>query len=296
LFFSYNHAVNKTALIAILTDFGAVDPFSGIMKGVISTIAPQATILEISNQIPPGDIKRAAINLWQSRPYFPPGTIFLAVVDPGVGTSRKAILMQSGGHTYVGPDNGLFTFVMEEDARVWNISNPAYTLAEPGSTFHGRDIFAPAAAHAALDVPGPEFGPPVSEPVRISLPQLELQGPGELSGEILYADRFGNLLTSLGRFERAAEGWLVLNPWLPPLQDVAARLRFRPEELTLEIEDDHRLHWVNTFAEISPGDCAFLVGSSGLIEIASNRQSAAEKLNLASADRVILRTKGEPHG
>ena len=288
--------MNKTALIAILTDFGAVDPFSGIMKGVISTIAPQATILEISNQIPPGDIKRAAINLWQSRPYFPPGTIFLAVVDPGVGTSRKAILMQSGGHTYVGPDNGLFTFVMEEDARVWNISNPAYTLAEPGSTFHGRDIFAPAAAHAALDVPGPEFGPPVSEPVRISLPQLELQGPGELSGEILYADRFGNLLTSLGRFERAAEGWLVLNPWLPPLQDVAARLRFRPEELTLEIEEDRRLGWVNTFSDIAPGDCAFLVGSSGLVEIVSNRQSAAEILILASGDQVVLRTKGEPCG
>lgn len=282
-------------MIAILTDFGTLDPFSGIMKGVISKIAPQVTIVDLCNEIPPGDIKRAAINLWQSVPYFPPQTVFLAVVDPGVGTLRKSILLKSGNHTFVGPDNGLFTFVIEEDARAWEIGNPAYTLAAPSSTFHGRDIFAPAAAHAALHVPGPEFGPPVPEPVRLDLPRLELDSPGELRGEILYADRFGNLLTSLGQFERAGDGWLVLRPWLSSFPDDAGR-RFRPKELILEIEGGRRLGWINTFSEIPPGDCAFLVGSSGLVEIVSNRQSAAEQLNLASGNHVVLRTIGEPHG
>ncbi len=296
LFFSYNLTVNHPPLIAILTDFGTVDPFTGIMKGVIARITPVAKVVDLTNNIPPGDVKRAAVNLWQSCPYFPLGTIFLCVVDPGVGTSRRAILMDSGGYIFIGPDNGIFTFVMAEDARIWELSNPDYALPVSSSTFHGRDIFAPAAAHVARGVSGSEFGPAIHEPVSLPLPRLEAPEPDILIGEILYADRFGNLLTGLGRFERDNDDLLVLDSWLSHLTKKILTARFRIDELIITLEDGSILTWVNAYAEIPPDECAFLLGSSGLIEIVSNRESAEQILDISSGDTVTLKRRGEPHG
>lgn len=266
------------------------------MKGVIAKIAPAIPVSDLTQNIPPGDVKRAAINLWQSSAYFPRGTVFLCVVDPGVGTSRRGILVQSAGHTFVGPDNGLFTFVLHEDSQAWELSNPEYALSKIGSTFHGRDVFAPAAAHAAMGIRGAQFGPGVAKPVSLPLPVLEQEEFGTLRGEVLYADRFGNLLTSLGRFERSAEDGLSFEPWIPVRGKVNLDEKLVPEDAYIELEDGSRLSWVETFAEISSGDCAFLIGSSGLIEIVSNRQSAKDLLNLEAGASVTLRLKGEPHG
>jgi S-adenosylmethionine hydrolase len=296
LFFSYNQNMEKPSLITILTDFGNKDPFTGIMKGVIADIAPDANILDLTNEIPPGDILRGAIALWQAAGYFPKGTVFLCVVDPGVGTSRGAIILESGDYTFVGPDNGLFTFVMGKNRRIWELSNPDYWLPGPGSTFHGRDIFAPGAAYAALGVPGREFGAPVFDPVLIAPPRLERQVSGALAGEVMLADRFGNLLTSLGQFQKSTDGSFILKSWLPERVDPINEARFTMEDSVLELPDGTILKWSDTFARVPPGSCAFLVGSSELIEIVSNQQSAGEILELKRGDPIALRPQGELHG
>jgi len=270
--------------IVILTDFGLADPFVGIMKGVIAQIAPQTPLIDLTHEIPPGDIRRAAVTLWQSVDYFPASSIFLVVVDPGVGTSRRAVILDNRRQTFIAPDNGVLAFVRGENFRACEISNPRLALPHPGTTFHGRDLFAPAAAHASLGVPHPEFGEALTTLEVLPLPQLTSPAPGRLCGQTLHADRFGNLLTSLGKFSRSAEE-IRFTPWIGQ----AAPFALRPEAAQLALADGRTLAWTDTFAEISPGKCAVILGSSGLLEIAANRQSAANLLNLRADEPVTLR-------
>ncbi len=269
-------------LIAILTDFGTRDPFSGILKGVLATLAPGIPLVDLSHEIPSGDIRRAAVHLWQAAPYFPPETVFLAVVDPGVGTPRRAMVlrMETGPafvpQTFVGPDNGLFTFLMQANFHAWAITNPEYMLPSPSKTFHGRDIFAPAAAYLAKGVSPANFGPALCDPVKLDLPKLESNSSNNIRGEILFADKYGNLLTSLGCFERFGSGEIQFAPWLPGLSGGT----FSADNFKVELPDGSGLSLVNTFDDILPGQCAALIGSSGLLEIASNQASAAALLKL----------------
>lgn len=277
-------------LIAILTDFGLQDPYAGILKGVIAKLAPCVPLVDLTHEIPPGDVRRAAIHLWQSAPYFPPGTIFLAVVDPGVGTSRRPMVLQVEQKPslitqwFVGPDNGLFTFMLHGTFQAWTITNPDTMLPGLSKTFHGRDIFAPAAAHLANGVPGPNFGPSLSNPVKLATPRLEQSRPEELSGEILFADKYGNLLTSLGRFERLEEGKVRFEPWLPGLDGADMQAK----SVQVKLPDGSPLPLVSTFGDIIPGRCAALIGSSGLLEIASNQTSAANLLKLPRGEIIHL--------
>lgn len=274
-------------LIALLTDFGHEDPFVGIMKGVISNLSPQSRIIDITHSIPQGDIQRAAIGLWMASSYFPIGTVFLCVVDPGVGTDRKAIIIKDEKYTYIGPDNGIFSFVIDGKYAAWELSNPGLQLTQPGSTFHGRDIFAPAAAHASNGFPGAEFGPSIHDVVRLRNPNLQI-GSGRIYGEIIYRDQYGNLLTSLGRFKKSGGKKYTLDPWLDSSSDLSGKLIIPQDQATLELPNGRILSWVKTFAEISTGECGFLVGSTGLIEIAAFNRSAQELTKLSLGDPVIL--------
>lgn len=277
--------MNNSPLIALLTDYGISDPFAGIVKGVLSQLAPGVPIVDLTHEIPPGDVRRGAITLWQARPYFQPGTIFLAVVDPGVGTSRRGIIIQEGDHTFVGPDNGLFTFLLAEKFQAWELRNPKFTLPTPGITFHGRDLFAPAAAHVALGVPGSAFGPPIDAPIHLPYPQLSSPAPGVLRGEILHTDRFGNLLTSLGQFRRLADAnTLLFDPWIPGV----SRDYLDQQRVRLHLPNGTVLDWANTFAEVPVQSCAAIVGSSGLIEIVANRQRVVEILDLKCGELVTI--------
>lgn len=276
-------AMASSAPLVVLTDFGTADPYVGILKGVIARIAPRTPTIDLTHEIPPGDIPRGAFVLWQARPSFPAGTVFLAVVDPGVGTARRPILVQAGGHTFVGPDNGLFTFVCPPGSPAWALENPAYQLAGASRTFHGRDIFAPGAAHAARGVAGNEFGPALPEIQRLPLPRLEAASPSILHGETLHADRFGNIFTSLGQFT-IEPGALRLYPWVGTLREMV----LHPERVHLHLPGGPALPLVVTFAEIPEGACAALVGSTGLLEIAANRASAAEILGLPPGAPVSL--------
>jgi hypothetical protein len=273
--------------IVLLTDFGQEDPFVGIMKGVTAKIAPKGRVIDLTHSIPPGDVKRAAITIWQSSTYFPDDSIFLSVVDPGVGTSRRGIVVVNDTHKYVGPDNGLFSFILNESSEIWELKDPEYQLAYPGTTFHGRDIFAPAAAYLVNGVQGSQFGPPVSDVRRLSDPVL-LYEKSWIQGEVLFADHFGNLLTSLGRLSRLTESLFRFDPWLRSDSEIDQGIEVAIDRATVQLLNGRKLPWVNTFAEIPSGTCAALIGSSGLMEIAANRNSAAEILGLSEGELLTL--------
>jgi S-adenosylmethionine hydrolase len=185
-------------LITLTTDFGHQDPFVGIMKGVIFGINPNARIVDLSHGIPPQDIRAGALALCHSAPFFPLGTIHVAVVDPGVGSERKPILIESEGSYFVGPDNGILSLAVEGKRVNWivELSEETYHLKPKSATFHGRDIFAPVAAHLSLGIPASEFGEPAKDYVRLRLPEI-VRTAGGIQGEIIYSDSFGNLVTNI---------------------------------------------------------------------------------------------------
>lgn len=276
-------------LIAVLTDFGLEDHYVGVLKGVINKIAPALQIIDVNHLIPPGDVQRAAITLWQSKPYFPPGTIFLCVVDPGVGSERSAVIVISGENTYIGPDNGIFSFVLEPGYQVYELTNPDYILPDPSNTFHGRDIFAPAAAHSARGVPPSRFGPETQEIILLQDPLLEYYPPDTIRGQILHADRFGNLLTSLGCIHSIDGDRIIFDPWIPLGSSHILEFEINPWKLMVELPDGSQLSVVNNFSQVPHGLCRAVVGSNRLLEIVANQESASNILSLKGGEIVQLK-------
>lgn len=278
------------SLIAILTDFGTQDTYVGVMKGVIASIAPQAQVIDLTHEITPGDIRQAAFKLWQAVPFFPDGTIFEVVVDPGVGTRRRPVAVAWSSRIFVLPDNGLMTYLLTcaPASKAVELVSPTFRLNPVSSTFHGRDVFAPAAAYLASGVPMDDLGPPAGELIRFPLPHLSLKKGPRLEGEILHADRFGNLITSLGRLERQVDS-LAFVPWLP----VVDQSSIPSENLRLHLEDGTRLSLNNTFGDVPRGTALAYIGSEGLVEVAVNQGSAYETLGLKPGSHVELACEGE---
>ncbi|MFQ5542437.1 MAG: S-adenosyl-l-methionine hydroxide adenosyltransferase family protein [Candidatus Binatia bacterium] len=188
----------KTGLITLTTDFGFRDPFVGTMKGVILGINPNARIVDLTHGIPAQDLSAAALALGASAPFFPEGTIHLSVVDPDVGSERRPLAIESAGHFFVGPDNGIFTLALKgkEIGQVVELSNDNYHMKPTSKTFHGRDIFAPVAAHLSLGTSPQELGNPVKDFKRLHWPEVIIDGT-TIQGEIVYIDGFGNLITNI---------------------------------------------------------------------------------------------------
>ncbi len=270
------------ALITLTTDFGLRDGYGGVMKGVIAGIAPQATVIDLTHEITPQDVRSAAYLLWATLPYFPPETVHLAVVDPGVGTARRALAAWTPWGYLVGPDNGLFSYVWAAapPELVVELTNPAYRLPALSVTFHGRDLFAPAAAHLACGVPLTAFGPPVSDPVRWPLPRLEWV-PGALRGEVLYVDRFGNGVTSIGQLRWENEGLRLVSAFGqgPALEVQTARAMVQAA--------GRRWPLRRTYGEVAAGEPLALIGSAGLLELAVAQGSAAA-LGVTVGAEVVL--------
>lgn len=189
----------RAAIITLTTDFGP-GPWVGLMKGVILGICPTARLVDLDHSIAPQDVRAGALALEQAQGVFPANTVHLAVVDPGVGTDRRALALAAAGMLWVGPDNGLFTAVLAADpqARAYHITDHSLFRQPLSATFQGRDLFAPVAAHLACGRDIASLGPVISDPVRLDWPQPREQG-GALKGQVLAADRFGNLMTNLGR-------------------------------------------------------------------------------------------------
>lgn len=185
-------------IITLITDFGDKSGYVGVMKGVILSTNPDCRIVDITHQISPQDREEAAFVLKSAYPFFPPGTIHLVVVDPGVGSKRKPILIESGTHWFIGPDNGVlsFAFLMEGCKRVLEITNTRYFLPRVSSTFHGRDIFAPVAAHLSLGVPAHDLGEELQHCVLLEALEPEIR-TGVIKGRVVYTDHFGNVISNI---------------------------------------------------------------------------------------------------
>jgi S-adenosylmethionine hydrolase len=246
-------------IIALLTDFGAIDHYVGAMKGVMLGICREATLVDISHEMPAHDVLSAALELAVTYQFFPPGTVFLVVVDPGVGSDRRAIAAEAGDYRFVAPDNGVLTMVLDEIAphRVVELTERKYARATVSRTFEGRDRFAPAAAWLASGVELSALGKPAGSVLRLEIAK-PIVTPDEIAGEVVRLDRFGNLITNIDRktFQGfgAAEGTVVLIAGHP-----VAKV-------------------VSTYADVAPGELCALFGSSEHLEVAARGTSAAVRL------------------
>ncbi len=256
--------------ITLTTDFGLSDPYVGIMKGVILSINPQARVIDISHLIKAGSVLQAAGILQESYTFFPKGSIHVAVVDPGVGTERRLILLETEEYFFVGPDNGIFWPIIaaHPDIEVIHLTKGQYFLPNITHTFHGRDIFAPVAAHLSLGVSPRKMGHPISDPVPLKIPRPQQTGE-VLSGQIIRVDHFGNLITN------------ILQKDLDQFSG-AARPVIKVGDLVIEGVS-------KTYADASAGEILAMIGSSDLLEIAVNLGRACDRLDLNSED--IMGTK-----
>jgi S-adenosylmethionine hydrolase len=259
-------------VVSLTTDFGIADPFVAIMKAVIVGIQPEARIVDITHDVPPHDVLDAAFRLRCAFAFFPHGSVHVVVVDPGVGSRRRPLLMITENHRFVAPDNGVLSLVgdVEEVRTVYHMTAGHYFRPEVSATFHGRDVFAPAAAWLTRGVDPENLGEPVEDWKRLSIPPARITGEGTLQGVVLAVDRFGNVSTCIPRslLEQfaASAGALVLE---------AAGARVGRQ--------------VEAYHEIARGETAFLVNSAGLVEIAANQRSAARDLGLKRGDKVEIK-------
>jgi hypothetical protein len=262
------------SIITLTTDFGLADGYAGTMKGVILGIAPTATIVDISHDISPQDVREAAYTLYTAYPYFPQGTIHVVVVDPGVGSERRAIALRTPRATFVAPDNGVLSYVVAREMveEIVDLTNPRYHLSPASCTFHGRDIFAPAAAHLARGIPLAELGEPLAEIVAFPLPRPQVRPDGTIVGQVIHVDRFGNLITSITS------------------RDLADHLLLR--ESTIQIKGQSIRGIANSYAEGTPGKLLALIGSSAHLEIAVPGGSASQALEAKVGDEALLKVKG----
>ncbi|MBV8821129.1 MAG: SAM-dependent chlorinase/fluorinase [Acidobacteriaceae bacterium] len=255
-------------LITLTTDFGSVDHFTGTMKGVIYNIAPRVRIVDISHEIQPFEVTDAAFVIAQAYSYFPKKTIHVVVIDPGVGSARRPLLAEMAGQHFIAPDNGVLSMICaREKAKVRHITAERYFLSPLSRTFHGRDIFAPVAAHLAAGVKPAQFGKQVDDYLRLNLVKASRTGKRNWTGVVLKVDHFGNLITNLRIDEFQA-------------------VRTRPFELNIGLEKLTRL--ALTFSEGNPGELFVIVGSSGYLEVAANQDSAARRLRCGAGSPVEL--------
>jgi S-adenosylmethionine hydrolase len=258
-----------------MTDFGEDDFFVASLKGVIAKINPSARIIDITHRLPSFSIKAGSFILFSSYKYFPARTIFLAVIDPGVGSSRKILLAETDNYFFIAPDNGVLSLVLEEAGikQLREITNQNYFLPELSRTFEARDKMAPVAAWLSRGLSCEEFGPKETSYKKLAAEKPQLKGD-EIIGDILYVDKFGNLITNI------PAGMLEL-----------LKKKSGKKELSLSVKDKKITSLEQSYSSVKKGELLFLVGSAGLIEIAANESSAARKLRIKNGDRckIIVR-------
>jgi len=258
----------RPGIVTLITDFGLTGEYTGAMKGAILTVNPFCQVVDVTHQIQPQNILQAAYVLKNTYPYFPPGAVHLVVVDPGVGTWRRPVILKKEEHFFVGPDNGVFTFISSGQQIEGYEIIPRKIFRSPLSrTFHGRDIFAPVAGYLARGVNPERFGPPAENWQTVAWPNPAVKGK-KLVGKIIFVDSYGNLITNISR------------------QDYGALLASRPFQIKGKGWRINRLH--DTYDRVASGEPLALFGSSGLLEIAVNRGDAHKTLSLNQGDLLSL--------
>jgi len=264
--------MDKLPIICMMTDFGIADSYVGEMKGVALGICPNCRFVDLTHKIRKFDIEQACYVLARSHSYFPEKTIFVAVVDPGVGSARRSLVVQNSGHYFVGPDNGIFSFLIRSAAAIFHqIKEKKYILESISSTFHGRDIFSPVAAHLAMGVEISELGPRIDDP--ILLPNIwPEKGKGLMKGKVIHIDNFGNLITNI------------------TLLDILQSCVTENVEITLG-EDKNIKGIHKCFEDVEKGEPLALWGSGNFLEIAVREGKADRVLNSDIGTPVHIKSK-----
>jgi S-adenosylmethionine hydrolase len=268
----------KDAVISLTTDFGLEDPYVGVMKGVILSVNPEARIVDLSHGIPSHDVLAGAFALQAGCEYFPANTIHVAVVDPGVGSRRRPILAITERYAFLGPDNGVFALVFRrlKPVRILHLTEARYFLSPVSQTFHGRDIFAPVAAHLSLGTPPEMFGRPIDDLVLLEWPRPQQIDKRKVLGEVLRIDKFGNLITNISAEDLAQSGISL-------------------SSINIRIGNYSVTRMCLSYAESPPGEPFGIIGSSGLLEISVNQGSAARQLGAETHKRLELSARDVLH-
>ncbi len=265
-------AGTKTPMITLLTDFGTADYFVGAIKGVVLSANPEARVVDITHEIPSSDVETAAFTLLASYQSFPAGTIHVAVVDPGVGSDRRPLLVEAAGQSFIGPDNGIFSYIYEHEPnhRVFELTNSEFFGHPISSTFHGRDVFAPVAAALSNGADATELGKEITNFVRLEPLAPEHLKDGKLKARVIHIDRFGNCVTSLTRDLLPESGQIALRIKGKKIRSIK---RFYAEPT----DEKEKLFGI--------------WGSAGFLEIASENKSAAKMLKAKRGDKITVSTK-----
>ncbi len=265
-----NRITKGTSIITLTTDFGTSDGFVGTIKGVILSINPQATIVDISHDIAPQDVEQGAFVLAAAARYFPQNAIHLVVIDPGVGSERRPIAIQRADTIYIAPDNGVLSLAIsnfQPPISVVHLSRPQYWLPNVSNTFHGRDIFAPCAAHLSLGVPLEALGEPITDWVKLQYILPSRREDGAIVGRVAHIDRFGNVVTSIS--EDMLQG-------------------MNHQRLVIEISGKRVSGLKRTYADGAAGELVALINSGWLLEIAQREGNAAKTLGVKLGDEVVV--------
>jgi S-adenosylmethionine hydrolase len=262
--------MHKKPVVVLLTDFGLEDTFVGVMKGVILSICPDAAIIDLTHAVGSQNVRQAAFCLERSIPFFPDGSIFVCVVDPGVGTERRALAVSDGSRCFIAPDNGLLTPVIDANpaASCFTITDPGFMLASRSATFHGRDVFSPAAAHLASGIPITDLGERIETAACVRIQPYSnstVDGGLNWTGEIISIDHFGNLITT---FDEALVG--------------------DPSSWTVSAGNGKKIGILKTYADAEINAPLAYIGSSGMLEIAVRNGNAASALQVSEHDPVTL--------
>jgi S-adenosyl-L-methionine hydrolase (adenosine-forming) len=259
-------------IVTLTTDFGVTDHFVGSMKGVILNINPAATIVDICNSVHSFDLLDGALTIAQAYHYFPANTIHLVVVDPGVGTARRPILVNTGKYLFVAPDNGIMSLIYEreESCVVRHITAEHYFLQPVSNTFHGRDIFAPVAGYLSKGTEPQKLGDEVTDFVRFAAPKPKTGGDKVLKGVVIKVDKFGNLITNFSA------------------QDVPQLLKENPGPFKILVGKSEITKMRTAYAQGAPGEVFAILGSMGYLEIATNRGSAARSVGVEKGNEVAV--------
>ncbi|HEU5020696.1 MAG TPA: SAM-dependent chlorinase/fluorinase [Bryobacteraceae bacterium] len=265
----------KRPIVTLLTDFGTSDHYVAAMKGVILGICPEAELVDITHEIAPYAIAEGAYTLAQAWRCFPKGTTHLAVVDPGVGSKRRAILAEADGHRFIAPDNGLLSFILNDvrGARVREISEPRFFRDSVSRTFHGRDIFAPVSAHVARGIDPEQLGYVINNTIVENFTAIFQESPLSYLGSVLRIDRFGNVISNLEA-------------------DKFGRIATDPFQIKVGTRTVSTFH--STFAEAGPGEIFALFGSSGFVELSINQSDASRRLRVRTGSPLTLRFTRKP--
>ena len=257
-------------IITLTTDFGYKDPFVGEMKGVILSINPDAVVVDLTHDINPQDIEQGAFIIGTSHRYFPKGTVHVAVVDPGVGSARRAVIIEADGDYFVGPDNGIFSYIVSsivsssKNLKAVHITEERYMLSKDSPTFQGRDLFAPVAAWLSKGIALEEFGPVIHDLNTVPIPEPVVES-AVVRGNVIYIDRFGNAITNITMNDLSGLG----------------------ENYIVEIKG-REVRTLKYYSEASGNDLNCLINSSGHLELFVNRGNASERFSIYKGERVVV--------